>query len=171
MKLYFQGHDYKYAAEQMLLTLFPGERPVYPDGPPEAGEDFVRLNLSEGAWWATATAYLRYQGREYRAARRADVAKLTGELTRGGTLQRILKRAFYDAGTAALGCEPPWGAMTGVRPVKIPVKAMLAGAAPAQAEKILRDDSRVSPTLRLMSMDYAAASSAAPKSAVVAPST
>ena len=23
MKLYFQGHDYKYAAEQMLLTLFP----------------------------------------------------------------------------------------------------------------------------------------------------
>ena len=26
MKLYFKGHDYKYAAEQMLLTLFPGER-------------------------------------------------------------------------------------------------------------------------------------------------
>ena len=29
MKLYLKGHDYKYAAEQMLLTLFPGERPSY----------------------------------------------------------------------------------------------------------------------------------------------
>ena len=30
MKLYFAGHNYKYAAEQMLLTLFPGQRPEYP---------------------------------------------------------------------------------------------------------------------------------------------
>ena len=37
-----------------------------------------------------------------------------------------------------LGREPPWGALTGVRPVKIPAKAMLAGATPAQAEKVLR---------------------------------
>ena len=32
MNLYLIGHDYRYAAEQMLLTLFPDERPVYPDG-------------------------------------------------------------------------------------------------------------------------------------------
>ena len=30
MKLYLYGHDYKYAAEQMLLTLFPAQRPEYP---------------------------------------------------------------------------------------------------------------------------------------------
>ena len=34
MKLYLYGHDYKYAAEQMLLTLFPEERPEYPEGSP-----------------------------------------------------------------------------------------------------------------------------------------
>ena len=28
MNLYLIGHDYRYAAEQMLLTLFPDERPV-----------------------------------------------------------------------------------------------------------------------------------------------
>ena len=38
MRLYFKGHDYKYAAEQMLLTLFPDQRPVYPDAPPEEGD-------------------------------------------------------------------------------------------------------------------------------------
>ena len=32
MRLFFAGHDYKYAVEQMLLTLFPGQRPTYPEG-------------------------------------------------------------------------------------------------------------------------------------------
>ena len=35
MKLYLNGHDYKYATEQMLLTLFPGQRPQYPEEEPE----------------------------------------------------------------------------------------------------------------------------------------
>ena len=38
MKLYLHGHAYKYAAEQMLLTLFPAQRPEYPAGPPAPGE-------------------------------------------------------------------------------------------------------------------------------------
>ena len=29
MELRLIGHNYKYAAEQMLLTLYPDERPVY----------------------------------------------------------------------------------------------------------------------------------------------
>ena len=29
MKLIFRGHDYRYACEQMLLTLFPDQRPTY----------------------------------------------------------------------------------------------------------------------------------------------
>ena len=35
MKLYLHGTDNKYAAEQTLLTLFPSERPEYPEGAPE----------------------------------------------------------------------------------------------------------------------------------------
>ena len=46
MKLYLKGHDYKYATEQMLLTLFPGERPSYPDRPAGEGEDSLTLSLS-----------------------------------------------------------------------------------------------------------------------------
>ena len=40
MKLYFETSNfpwsperYHYAAEQMMLTLFPEERPEYPEGP------------------------------------------------------------------------------------------------------------------------------------------
>ncbi len=164
MKLYYRGHDYKYAAEQMLLTLFPTERPEYADAPPGPGEDALVLSLSRGETWATATAALTWNGAEYRAARRCRVSELTGQLSADRALQRILKLAFYDAGTAALGKEPPWGALTGVRPVKIPAKAMLAGASPAQAERILRDTYRVSPGRRKLAMDCAQASLAAQRS-------
>ena len=164
MKLYNRGHDYKYAAEQMLLTLFPTERPEYADAPPAPGEDALVLSLSRGETWATATAALTWNGAEYRAARRCRVSELTDQLSADRALQRILKLAFYDAGTAALGKEPPWGALTGVRPVKIPAKAMLAGATPAQAEKVLRDTYRVSPGRRKLAMDCAQASLAAQRS-------
>ena len=164
MKLYYRGHDYKYAAEQMLLTLFPTERPEYADAPPGPGEDALVLSLSRGETWATATAALIWGGKEYRAARRCRVSELTGQLSADRALQRILKLAFYDAGTAALGKEPPWGALTGVRPVKIPAKAMLAGATPAQAERVLRDTYRVSPGRRKLAMDCAQASLAAQRS-------
>ena len=151
-------------SEQMLLTLFPTERPEYADAPPGPGEDALVLSLSRGETWATATAALTWDGAEYRAARRCRVSELTGQLSADRALQRILKLAFYDAGTAALGKEPPWGALTGVRPVKIPAKAMLAGASPAQAEKVLRDTYRVSPGRRKLAMDCAQASLAAQRS-------
>ena len=35
MRLYLHGHEYKYAVEQMQLTMFHSERPEYPDGKPE----------------------------------------------------------------------------------------------------------------------------------------
>ena len=161
MKLTLINNDYKYAAEQMLLTLFPGERPVY-----EGEEDSaVTLSLHRGAVWLTASARLTWEGTVYRGTARAPVSELTGEaLADHRVEQRILKQAFYRAGTAALGREPPWGAMTGVRPVKIPAKAMGNGATEVEAEALLREVYRVTPLRRRLAMDCARASLAAKKS-------
>ena len=69
MKLYFdpsplwEPERYRYAAEQMMLTLFPGQRPEYPAGAPGEG-DFAILTLSRGASWVTATARLCWAGAE-----------------------------------------------------------------------------------------------------------
>ena len=158
MKLYLNGHDYKYATEQMLLTLFPGQRPQYPEEEPEPGEDALTLSLSRGRAWATATAKLCYGGQAYKASRRCKLEELTDPLTTDRALQRILKLAFYDAGVAARGSEPPWGALTGVRPVKIPTKAILAGATPAQSERVLQHTYHVTPLRRRLAMDCAQAS-------------
>ena len=58
MKLYFVDHNYQYAVEQMLLTLFPDERPEYPARLPEDGEDYVKLALNRAA--PTAVAICRF---------------------------------------------------------------------------------------------------------------
>ena len=164
MKLYLIGHDYKYAAEQMLLTLFPNRRPEYPDAPAQDGEDALTLSLHKGAAWVTASARLSMDGQVYTACRRCRSAELTGELETDRACQRILKLAFFEAGTQALGVQPPWGALTGVRPVKIPTKAMLAGKTERQAEHLLRQDYFVTEDRAKLAMDCARASLKADRS-------
>lgn len=162
MKLYLKGHDYKYAAEQMLLTLFPGERPSYPDRPAGEGEDSLTLSLSLGARWATARAVLTRDGRRWIAAARAPVpAPDAGRVERDRVLQRVVKNAFYRAGVQALGREPPWGGLTGVRPVKLPTRALEQGATRRQADRLLRDLYRVSAPRRALALDCAQATLAA----------
>ena len=137
MKLYldldnydYQPERYKYAVEQMMLTLFPEERPEYPprEGRTLKGEtNAARFTLRRSPVWTTVRAQVyRPQGMGQAAVRVGS-----GQLDRPPeqvyhTLQHALKMAFYQAGTALLGGEPPWGALTGVRPVKLPRRARLA---------------------------------------------
>jgi len=155
MKLTLCGHDYRYACEQMLLTLFPEQRPVY-EG---EEENEAVLTLKQADCWLTATARLTWQGESYHASARARTGELTGEeIADDRVKQRILKLAFYRAGCAALGKEPPWGALTGVRPVKLPTKALLAGKSEKEAEKVLTETYHVSPARAELAMDCARAS-------------
>lgn len=164
MKLSLKGHDYKYAVEQMLFTLFSGEKPIYSDEEPVEGEPWVRVTLSRGAACSTAKTELFYGGALHTFSSRVKTAGLTDgvELDRAHT--KAIKLSFYRAGTEALGKEPPWGALTGVRPVKLPTKALLAGDSPAKAEATLRDTYHVTPSRVKLAMDCARASIKAKKS-------
>ena len=157
MKLYLKGHDYKYATEQMLLTLFPGERPEYPEEPPAEGENALVLTLTRTEDWAAGRAVLTWGGKVYEQTSRAPDPGESDRLERDRVLQRVLKTAFYRAGTQALGREPAWGALTGVRPVKIPTKALSQGYTLRQADGMLRDLYRVSPERRRLALDCARA--------------
>jgi len=78
MKLYFQQPNFlwqperfHYSAEQMMLMLFPGEKPEYPeDDPRKLEENSVRFTLSRGEVWATVTAEVCREGKSCRAATR-----------------------------------------------------------------------------------------------------
>ncbi len=176
MKLYFETSNfpwsperYHYAAEQMMLTLFPGERPEYPEGPPPevlSGEgNAVIFTLRRGEKQASVSALVFRNQERFDGVRRFP----SEELDRPPeevyhTVQHALKLAFYKAGTALLGTQPPWGALTGVRPVKLPTRSMLAGSTPKQAQKELEKEYFVSPDRAKLAVDCARASVAAQRS-------
>ncbi|MDY4179990.1 MAG: coproporphyrinogen dehydrogenase HemZ [Pseudoflavonifractor sp.] len=164
MLLCLQGHDYKYAAEQMLLTLFPEERPEYRQSPAAPGENAVTLSLTREGDTLRASAHLSYGGKTAVGEDSAPAALCADDLSRDRVCQRILKLAFYRAGVQVLDREPPWGALTGVRPVKIPTRAMERGLSPEEAERELRETYYVSPGRSALAMDCARASLKAKKS-------
>lgn len=151
---------YHYAAEQMLLTLFPNERPEYPDTPVPtslaAEDNAVIFTLHRGKKLTNMSALLLRDGRWNNGVVRFPSEKLDEPPEQVyHTVQRAVKQAFYKAGTMLLGGDLPWGSLTGVRPVKLPTKALLEGATPAQAEKELGSTYHVSPTRRRLAMDCA----------------
>ena len=163
MRLEFRGHDYKYAAEQMMLTLFPEERPQY-DLPLTGEENGVCLTLTEGEGTLNARAELTWNGKHTTGTAEVPAVPAENTLLRDRACQKVLKLAFYRAGVEALGHEPPWGALTGVRPVKLPTRAMERGATPDEARRELEEVYRVSPGRAELAMDCAKASLAAKRS-------
>ena len=73
-------------------------------------------------------------------------------------LQHAIKMAFYKAGKEILGIQPPWGALTGVRPVKLPTRSLKEGMTPEQAREKLMADYDVTPVRADLAMDCAKAS-------------
>ena len=130
MRLYFYGHDYKYAAEQMLLSLYPAERPEYPGGRPEG--DRVELRLSRGDIFTTASCRLVINGAEHRARSSVRTALMTDGIARDKLCSRIIKTAFYRAALRAGHERPAWGMLTGVRPGKL-FREELKGKSPDAA--------------------------------------
>ena len=117
MRLYLHGHEYKYAAEQMLLTMFPAERPEYPDGKPEG--ERLEISLSRGTERTTACCILHINGGTYTGRAQCTNAAMTDALHTDRVRQRLIKNAIYRAALRS-GCpHPAWGALTGVRPGKV----------------------------------------------------
>ena len=128
MKLYLSGHNYQYALEQSLLTLFPDQRPEYPDGPPAPGEDAVWSTLTVTGDTASAEARLQWKGQTAQSVSSCPAAELTGGLVTDRLLQRLIKQSFYRAAIQLReGPPPPWGMLTGIRPAKLASRALESG--------------------------------------------
>lgn len=115
MKLLFKGHDHKYAIEQILLTLFPEERPEYSD---EAEGNRTELALHKGDKYYTALCKLNFNNEEYSGIARIS-AESADELDRNSKEAYVLQRAFYKAYLKTTDVKPEWGSISGVRPTKV----------------------------------------------------
>ena len=126
MVLFLIGHTYRDAVEQLMLMLFPEERPTYPARP--SGALRARVTLREGAQWLTAeTAITAPDGRSFRGVSRVRLADLGSGLQAERLRQRAVKQSFYRAAVRFHGAKPVWGALSGIRPALLMRRLMDEG--------------------------------------------
>ena len=136
MYICLTGHEYKYAVEQMMLTLFPEERPVY--GGESAADNCLRVTLSRGKRFATAVSRLVREGRAASGTARFALRESMPRHDEVRLEQRIVKLSFYRAALAWGLPKPVWGSLTGVRPAKFFAGLTERdGLSPPQAERAL----------------------------------
>ena len=156
MKLVFKGHDERYVVEQGMLNLFPGEKPVYePIGPED--DTWAVVTLEEDTR-CHVTVELSWRGKAIPYT--VSVPLEGNEFQREGQRRRAIGRCFFLAAQAVTGHTPPWGMLTGVRPVKLPTRSLLAGASPEQARREMEELYYVSPRRSALAVDCAQASAA-----------
>ena len=159
MKLELIGHHERYAVEQSLLALFPGERPVY--GPASPGDPaWAKIRLEQPSdSVCTVTVDLAFGGRTAHASRSGT---LTGsDYENEGRRRRLIGLCFFAAARDVTGKTPPWGSLTGVRPAKLAAQLLAQGKTHAEASRVLAETYFVSPPRRELALEAAEAGEAA----------
>ena len=136
MELKLIGHEDRYAVEQLQLSLFSTQ-----DGEAVSA-------LHRGAAWLTAVTRITFEGKTVKGVRRMRADRETVRLRR-----QLLQQSYYRAACQVLPEAPPWGALAGVRPTKIPTKHILNGGTPKSADRLLRDVYYVTPERRKLAID------------------
>ena len=142
MELLLKGHDYKYAVEQLMLLSFPEERPVYVEED-RGSPAFAESELSGDG--RLARVFLRFEGRETRGEAAHEGPLPADPLLYKRETQKLVKLAFFHAARELTGIDPPWGALTGIRPAKLAERAMREGLTEAEAAGRLTEEYCVSP--------------------------
>lgn len=162
MRLYFSGHDCRYAAEQSLLMLFPGEKPENPEGSP-SGER-CELRVSRGAKYTVCTALLVRSGAAFRGRAQAENPDPADEYALRGCENRLVKLAFYRAALASGLPKPEWGSLSGVRPAKLMDAYLREGLSPRAAKGRFMREYFVSGSRAQLCLDAALAAQEAARS-------
>ncbi len=143
MRLFLKNHEYKYAAEQIMLMMFPAERPEYPEKD-DGGDNSAVISVTVGKVYATAHTKIRRGGKTVSAMAKVKGEKLDGKILTDRLLQRIIKISFYKAAIKITGESPAWGALTGIRPGKIATAYIEEGLSDKQAQKLMQKEYFVS---------------------------
>ena len=152
MKVQLIGHDEKYALEQSLLTLFPGEKPVYGMVDEAVDTRWARVTLTEDGETVQATTELGVDGK---AAAHSYSYPLSGtDYEKEGQRRHAIGISFFGAAKDLLGISPAWGSLTGVRPAKVALSLIREGGK-ARAEKELQELYCVTPARARLAIEAA----------------
>lgn len=125
MKLYLEGHDLKFAAQQIYMCLFRNSHAVFSDERPTEG-DFAISSMKKVGNEISCTTEIHKDGRESIAVSGAVIDK-SGADEEKRLMSTAVKISFYKAALPLLERPPLWGALTGIRPAKVALKYLDEG--------------------------------------------
>ena len=137
MEIILQGHEERYAVEQLAMSLFG-----------VAAEGRVVSKLTYGQQYVTASAKVNVGEKMNSASKRIPLSEETVR-----TRRQILQQSLYLASLPFMEGPPAWGALAGVRPTKISTKALLEGKSKREVNKLLRETYYVTEQRRKLALD------------------
>lgn len=144
MTLYIDGHTMVYEAGSLCQMFFPGENVETRTEPfPRArtAGDFAVTRIRKQRTRACAFVFLSRGGKTARAREFFALEDADNK----GEAWKYLGRAFYRAASELCGFKPPWGVLTGVRPVKLFREKMAEGLTRENAARLFENGYFVSP--------------------------
>jgi len=137
MKLYLRGHDYRFAVEQILVVLFPGEKPEYPQNEPVG--DYAEVSLKKTKARIIAKTVFSRDGKISEATSVLPIPEEDDAQEYDRRARQVIRTSFFKAAKEVTGVAPEWGAMTGIRPGKVAQKLLEQGADDERVDKILKN--------------------------------
>ena len=138
MKILFKGHDFKYETEATVKLFVPSRFTFHYDIT-DADGDIVMSQLKECRQFTYLFAYCRINGMKARKA-----YKIPNESFDRNNCEHEICRLIYLCLQKLTGITPPWGLMTGIRPVKKMSALIENGMSKGQAFKALKNKYMVS---------------------------
>jgi oxygen-independent coproporphyrinogen-3 oxidase len=136
MKLYLINHTLEYETINLYKIFFPGERVEIVQPQEQRFNDFIITRIKQHKSKTSALVYINKQGRIEKAVscfeNTVEDYKKQCELAIG--------RAFYKAASKLCGFEPPWGILTGIRPIKLLREKYKKGYSPTQTFQIFQNE-------------------------------
>lgn len=150
MKIYLQGHDYKYEMENIIRMFFPLQKFAYLlEQSPMPQEEYLLCAISREKENLRLSAVLQKNGC------RKEKSILLPFTEEHNVRERELAKVLYRLLKEDTGLSPEWGIITGVRPVKLFEKKLDEGLSRQGVKQYFMDEWYVSPSKADLSLAVA----------------
>lgn len=140
MKIYFRGHNFRYNLEHVVRIFFNDVSfapNVMTKKDRSKKEDFTYFRYLENSSSKKIFVVVSYNKTVKAVTKRLSDTATNNEVTRAFAV------TFYDIMTSLSGYYPPWGVLTGVRPLKVVLNRIKNNKTKEEIEISLKEEYRV----------------------------